>query len=442
LCVFNAMIRPTRRAVLVFAAGVPLALLIVAVAPGGWMFTFDYGVLVLLAMGADVLLAWPERHAAVDVETPPALFIGDVGVVAATVIAAAPWGRRFEFLAEQSGALDPPAIVAVASRAGAPARAELALTPRRRGRVVVEQLWMRWRGPLSLAQFVRRIPVGRSIDVLPNIRGVQSAALQFFAREAVYGTRVLREQGEGTEFDALKEYVGGLDTRFIDWKASARHHELVCKEFRIERNHPIVLAFDTGHLMLEPIDGIPRLDHAIGAGLLLAWIALRGGDLVGTYGFDARVRHYVAPLRGMAALGQLHRATAALDYHLEETNFTLGLAELAARLRRRALVVLFTDFVDTVTAELLVESVRLVAQRHVVVFASLRDPWLAQTLDRRPEAFDQVAEAVIAADFLRDRQAVFERLDRLGVHCLDVPREQFTVGLINRYLTIKRRGLL
>jgi uncharacterized protein (DUF58 family) len=437
------LISPTRRAVLLFAAGVLLSLLVVSVAPTAWVFGFEYGALVLLAIGADALLACPARRLSVTVETPDHLSIGETGGITVIVEAVGhPRATRLELLAQPSGELEAPAIVTAVLPAGERATAVLALVPRRRGRVVVEQVWLRWRGPLSLAQFVRRVPVGRTIDVLPNIRGVQSAALQFFAREAVYGTRVLQEQGEGTEFDALKEYVLGLDTRFIDWKHSARHHKLVCKEFRIERNHPVVLAFDTGHLMLEPIDGMPRLDHAISAGLLLAWIALRNGDLVGLYGFDAAVRHYVAPMRGMPALGRLQRATAELTYHYEETNFTLGLAELAVRLRRRALVVLFTDFVDTVTAELLMESVRQVAQRHIVVFASLRDPYLAQTMDRAPEHFRHVAEAVIAADFLRDRQTVFERLDRLGVHCLDVAREQFSVGLINRYLMIKQRNLI
>jgi uncharacterized protein (DUF58 family) len=437
------MIRPTMRAVLLFAAGVPLGLVVVSIAPTAWVFAANYAVLVLLAIATDALLACRPRRLIVGIETPDRLFIGEAGSIATTI--EAPGHRRWtrlDLLAEQSGELDPPILVAVNLAAGERAHASLALMPRRRGRVTVERVWLRWTGPLALAQFVRRIPVGRSIDVLANIRGVQSAALQFFAREAIFGTRVLQERGEGAEFDALKDYAVGLDTRHIDWKHSARHRKLVCKEFRIERNHPIVLAFDTGHLMLEPIDGVPRLDHAISAGLLLAWIALRGGDLVGTYGFDERVRHYVAPMRGMEALGRLQRATAELAYHHEETNFTLGLAELAVRLRRRALVVLFTDFVDTVTAELLVESVRLVAQRHVVVFASLRDPYLAQTLDRPPERFTQVAEAVIAADFLRDRRTVFERLDRLGVHCLDVPREQFSVGLINRYLMVKQRNLL
>jgi uncharacterized protein (DUF58 family) len=53
-----------------------------------------------------------------------------------------------------------------------------------------------------------------------------------------------------------------------------------------------------------------------------------------------------------------------------------------------------------------------------------------------------VAQAVIAHDFLRERSIVFERLERLGVHCLDVPSSGLPVALINRYLLIKRRGLI
>jgi uncharacterized protein (DUF58 family) len=134
--------------------------------------------------------------------------------------------------------------------------------------------------------------------------------------------------------------------------------------------------------------------------------------------------------------------TAQLDYHHEETNFTLGLAELNTRLRRRALVILFTDFVDTVTAELLIEGVGRVANRHVVLFVTLRGSFLQQTIDRVPKRFTDIAEAVVAHDFLRDRSIVFEKLERLGVHCLDVPYRNLAVDLINRYLLIKERGLI
>jgi uncharacterized protein (DUF58 family) len=291
-------------------------------------------------------------------------------------------------------------------------------------------------------EFVRRVAVGLSVDVVPNVRGVRSSTLQFFEREAIFGNKVQQSKGEGSEFEALRDYAPGLDSRFIDWKHSARHRKLLCKEFRVERNHQIVLAFDTGYLMVEPVDGLPRLDHAINAGLLLAWISLQAGDLVGLFGFDEVLRQYQQPRRGVSSFSRLQRATASFDYYHTETNFTLGLAELSARLKRRALVILFTDFIDTVTAELLVEATARVARRHVVVFVTLRDAVLHGIADAPPNRFEDVAKAVIAYDFLRERNTVFERLARLGVHCLDVPTRSLPVNLINRYLLIKQRGLL
>ncbi|HEV2977496.1 MAG TPA: DUF58 domain-containing protein, partial [Casimicrobiaceae bacterium] len=154
------------------------------------------------------------------------------------------------------------------------------------------------------------------------------------------------------------------------------------------------------------------------------------------------VRHYLGPIRGVAGFARIQRATGELAYHHQETNFTLGLAELNVRLKRRALVILFTDFVDTVTAELMIESMQRVANRHVVVFVTQRGSVLQRAVDAPPERFEDVTQAVIAQDFLRERSIVFERLERLGVHCLDVPSRGLSVALINRYLLIKQRGLI
>ncbi len=437
------MIRPTRRAVALFAAGVPLSLLVLAWDPSRWQWCVDYGALVLIALASDAALVMPARLFRVDVQPPEALQLGEAGAVAVRIDAA---GYRraahCDLIAEQRGALDPPRLVAVDLAAGGAATVHLPLVPRRRGQVWVDQVWIRWRGPLALAQLVRRIAVGKPVAVLPNIRGVRDAALQLALREGIQGIKVQPHRGEGAEFDALREHAAGLDPRFIDWKHSARHRKLLSKEFQVERNHQIVLAFDTGYLMSEPVDGLPRLDHAIQAGLLLAWISLQAGDLVGAYAFDGVVRSYLRPVRGMAALLRLQHAAAGLDYQHQETNFTLGLAELGLRLRQRALVILFTDFVDTVTAELLVESVERVAGRHVVLFVTLQDPLLRRTVDAAPDRLDRVAEAVVAHDLLQDRAVVFKRLERLGVQCLDLPSRALPTGLINRYLAIKRRGLL
>ncbi|HVJ51693.1 MAG TPA: DUF58 domain-containing protein [Aliidongia sp.] len=437
------MILPTGRAVTLFALAAPSALILLAYDTSLWPWSLDFGVVVLIAVLFDALLAWPGRRMDLKVELPPRLYIGDAGAAVLTLGPAPPLrAGRLTILAEQRGDLDPPTPLAARIDASAETRLELPLIPRRRGRIIVDRIWLRWQGPLGLARIVKRVPVERAIDVVPNVRGAQSAALQFFARDAIYGVKVQQQRGAGSEFDALREFAPGLDHRFIDWKQSAKHRKLLSKEFQTERNHQVVLAFDTGYLMAEPVEGMPRLDHAINAALMLAWISLRSDDLVGLYGFDAVVRQYASPARGMPSFVRLQQATAALDYHHEETNFTLGLAELAARLNKRALVILFTEFVDTVTAELLLESVQRLARRHVLVFVTLKDSLLQKSFDAPPDRFEAVAESVVAHDLLRDRGIVLERLQRLGVHCLDVPSGGLSVGLINRYLMIKQRGLI
>jgi uncharacterized protein (DUF58 family) len=437
------MIRPTPRAVLLFVGGIPLTLIAVIYSPNLWPLSVSYGVLVLLIAASDLGLALPPRLLQIDISMPDKLYIGERGAVAAEI--AAPRYRRaagFELIAEQHGEVERSDIVSAQLATGEKARIALPVVPRRRGRVHVERVWIRWRGPLGLVEFIRRIPIDRTIDVLPNVRGVHGSALQFYMQEAMYGIKTQLQQGEGAEFDALREYMVGLDSRFIDWKHSARHRKLLCKEFRTERNHQVIMAFDTGYLMLEPVDGITRLDHAINSGLVLAWVSLQGGDLVGTFGFDAQVRQYVGPGRGISSLARIERATAELTYNRQETNFTLGLAELSMRLKRRALVILFTDFVDTITAELLIESMQRVANRHLVVFVTQRGSVLQNAVDAAPNRFVDVAQAVIAQDFLRERSIVFERLERLGVHCIDVPSRSLPIALINRYLMIKQRGLI
>ena len=91
---------------------------------------------------------------------------------------------------------------------------------------------------------------------------------------------------------------------------------------------------------------------------------------------------------------------------------------------------------------MMIESMQRVANRHVVIFVTQRGSVLQRAVDAGPERFEDVAQAVIAHDFLRERSIVFERLERLGVHCLDVPSRGLSVALINRYLLVKQRGLI
>lgn len=433
--------RPARRAVLVFAALLPLPWLLLVANQAFWPFAFDVSLLALAVIAADALLAYPRGRLRAAVTVPETGFVGEP--LSATVSLGAEGRRRpaaFELTLDLSGdaqpVLEPERFVA------GPAGATADIVPRRRGIVQVDALWARWRGPLGFVELTRVFPVERRARIVPSIHASRSGAFELATRDAILGLKVQQQTGEGSEFEALREHAAGMDVRFVDWKHSARHRKLLSKEFRTERNHPVVLSFDTGHLMREPIGGVARLDHSIDAGLLLGWLALRSGDLVGCYSFGGRPGPLVTPARGMARFRYLQHVSADLAYGTDETNFTLGLTTLYARLDRRTLIVLFTDFVDTVTAELLVQNAQRLSRRHLVVFVALRDPLLADVFAAPPDDLRRVAGAVIAYDLLRDRRIVLERLQRAGVHCLDVPVARLSMALINRYLLIKQRGLL
>jgi uncharacterized protein (DUF58 family) len=436
--------RPTRRAIALAAAGLPVALLPVALDARLWTLWPVYLGLLALALGIDALAAPRRGQVACAVEMPGTLFIGEEAAALLTVRVASSGGvgaRRIPLrvavdLSERLAPQPPLAGRLVAGRADLPFR----LVPLRRGRVVVERAWVRLAGPLGLVAAVSRVDLKRQAPVVPNVRPVKAVALRFLTdREFRAGLKIERYKGDGTEFDSLKEYAAGDDHRSVDWKASARHRKLVARQFRAERNHQVVIAIDTGHLMCEPLAGIPKVDHAVNAALLLAYVSLRAGDRVGLATFDARLGLYVEPKGGLRGFDVLSRVASQVDYSERETNFTLGLTSIGQRLSRRSLIVVLTDFVDTVSAELMVENLDRLSRRHMVVFVALQDPGLAATAAGLPGDVIELNRAVVAGGLLRDREVVLRRLRRLGIYPIDAPPAAVTTRLVNTYLDIKRR---
>jgi uncharacterized protein (DUF58 family) len=424
--------------VALFAVGVPLAAVPALAAPALWTVWAAFTFVALCLVVADAAWGMPARRLRTQVDLPDTLYMGDPDPAIVRLRAAG--AARVDVLGDVGDLLQPIPLVRVDLPAGEERRIELPLVPRRRGTAELRALWLRWTGPLGLVRRVARRRIDASLAVVPDVRAVRAAALRFFAaREALAGLKVEKYLGDGSEFDSLREYVPGMDHRALDWKASARHRKLLVQQFRAERNHQIIIAIDTGRLMGEPLGGVPKLDLALNAGLHLGYFGLRCGDRVGLFGFDEKVRIYVEPQPGVTAFPRLLRASAELDYGEGETNFTLGLSELATRLRRRSLVIVLTDFVDVIAAELMLENLDRLARRHLVVFVAIRDPELVAIASAPPRTTLALGRAVTAGDLVRERDVVLRRLRRLGVLCVDAPPGKVSVDLLDRYLEIKRR---
>ncbi|NBC88629.1 MAG: DUF58 domain-containing protein [Alphaproteobacteria bacterium] len=430
---------PTLRAAWVMAALAPLALLVGAAAPGAWVIAPAAGAAFVVLVVLDGLVAGPcARH---EVTAPADTEVGRPCILEVHALL-------------RAGAGEPTAALEFDPRLGLAGRAELRLlpgaeagvvsgalelVPERRGTARVTRLWLRWTGPLGLG--ARQVSQGleTEIRIWPDLSPVRSKELQTFLRDERTGLIARRLRGEGTQFEALSEYEAGMDRRRIDWKASARHNHLYARENEAERNNQIVFAFDCGQAMCEPLDGLPRIDRAVSAALTCAYVALKGGDRTALFGFASAPRvmtPFASDTRGFA---RLQSAAAALDYEPVEPNFTLALATLTARLQRRSLIVLFSDFTDPTAAELMVESIERLVRRHLVVFVTFADSELESFIEEEPGDIATLARAVTADTLARQRSLVLQRLRRMGVDVIEAPWDSVGFELIDHYLAIRGR---
>ncbi|WP_199556064.1 DUF58 domain-containing protein [Sandaracinobacteroides hominis] len=430
-------ISPTPKLILIVALASPLALLLAVRAPNAWAAILGLLLLLALLMLLDWAVSPKAGRLAVQAAAPRSIGVGEtldvrlsLGFPAsapASVEIALARDPLLQPLWQGPGTFDPAAGPATLPHATL-----------RRGTAALDRLWCRWQGPLGLLQQTRTLDPGLRVRVLPDIRPVREQAPQLLAEAGAWGLMSRRQAGAGTEFEALADFRPGMDRRHIDWKQSARHHSLLAKEFRAETNNNLVLAIDCGRAMSDPLDGIPRVDHAISAALLAGNVALRQGDRAGIAAFDARPRVHLPPVGGLRAFPLLQEAAAGIDYSPAETNFTLGLSAIAAGLKRRSHLVVFTEFADSTGAALMLDAVGPLVRRHMLIFVVMRHAELEAIAAAPPETAEAVTRAATAGALLRERQLVIARLQRQGVHVLQADHAQVGAVLVRAWTRLAR----
>ncbi len=311
-----------------------------------------------------------------------------------------------------------------------------------RGEKKLSKFSLKYGSRFGLFEVIADWPLEMTISVMPNISPILGGAIHTQMLPLLDGAKDMQHRGDGSEFHQLRDFVAGMDPRSIDWKRSARMRSLTARETRAERNHQIILCLDSGHLMGERLGDLSKLDQSINAALALAWAGGLGGDLVGFYSFNSRPQQFIPPRPGRTAFSRIQATSAALQHDTAETNHTLGLSNLNSKLKRRSLIVIFSDFVDSVTAELLIENLAAMTGKHLILYVTIRDPELQDLSHPNIISMDTISRSVSARQILQERQQVLDRLRRLGILCLDTEPAALTPSLVSRYIDIKGQELI
>jgi len=279
--------------------------------------------------------------------------------------------------------------------------------------------------------------------VFPSLVGASTRALPPQARRRrEAGLRNIRRPGEGRLFEGLREWVPGDDTRIIDWKATARRGKPIARQYEDERREYLLIVIDAGRQLTAEIDGVSRLEAVVDAALRLAHAAVEHDDNVGAMIFADTVQHFVPPARGARGLRTVLEALALAEGRLVEPDYPAAFRYLAARNRRRALTVFFTDVIDRTASEALVAQVATLAPRHVPLAVTLRDPALERLAGSRPGSERAAFERAAAEELLLAREEALVEMRRRGILVLDVAPAGAADAVVERYHQLKRRGVL
>lgn len=329
----------------------------------------------------------------------------------------------------------------VALPPGRDERVEYAVRADRRGDAEYGDVHVRVLGPLGLAWRQKRLYRADPLRVLPGVlevRRYRLLGLHNRLREA--GFRAVRQRGEGGSFESLREYVRGDDPRIIDWKATAHRSKLIVRQYEAERRQNVVMLVDAGRLMTEKVGDRERIDYALTAALLLADVASVHGDLVGLLVFADRVQQYIPPSR--SSISTLAEALGAVHARIAEPNYPAAFTYLAKQLRRRSLLVAFTDIIDAQASSALVAHLGKAASRHLPIVVAIRNPDLEASAQLAARTPAEVYRRAAAEELLQARAAALASMQRSGVLVADSRPTDAVPDVVNRYLDVKRRGLL
>lgn len=314
--------------------------------------------------------------------------------------------------------------------------AELVAT--RRGAHVLPAVVTRSTGLLGLARCVHRhgapLPVAAHAD-LPGGRRLARAVQQGRFRDPGLRRGPL---GLGTDFDRVREYTPDDDIRRMNWKATERTGRPMVNQFREDTERDLWCLVDCGRLLSAPVGERTRLDVALDALAAVASVADAVGDRVGAVVFDDRVRRVVAPRRAAAA--ELVRALDALEPAVVDTDYDAAFAQVA--MRKRSLVMVFTDLLDVAAARPLLEAVPVLVRRHAVVVASVSDPDLVAAVTAAPQRHRDLHVAAVAGDLLAEQRLVAAQLAGAGAVVVDAPVERFPSACVAAYLRLKATARL
>lgn len=337
---------------------------------------------------------------------------------------------------------EPPQLE-VTVRPGKEREAEYTIHPSKRGTAEVSQVYVRYQGPMRIAERWAVAELPQQLTIYPNLQEAKRHAVYLIrSRQIELEKRFSRIRGAGHAFESLREYREGDDFGDICWTATARRGKLVTRLYELEKSQTIWIVLDTGRLMRTRVASFSKLDHATNAALALGQVALYTGDRVGLLAYARTIRQRIPAARGSSHLRQLMETLATIQEDEWEADHLQAASRLLRDQKRRSLVVWITDLAETAMTPEVIEAAAALLPTHLVLFVVIGQPDLQAAALRRPTNVDEMYEVSAAQEIVHRRELLLARLRERGALAVEANSGELAPLLVNSYLQIKQKSQL
>ncbi|TES94143.1 MAG: DUF58 domain-containing protein [Candidatus Cloacimonadota bacterium] len=177
-------------------------------------------------------------------------------------------------------------------------------------------------------------------------------------------------KGQGVEFSEVREYVPGDDIRRIDWNVTARMGHPYVKKFQEERELTLTFVVDASSSEYFGTISLQKINLASEVTALLSFSALSNNDKVALLLFTDRIEKFIPPKKGRSHILRIIRDLLYFKPQGKKTNITLALEHLNRVMKKRSIVFLISDFLDTGFEK----PMKITAQKHDLIAIRILDP--------------------------------------------------------------------
>ena len=256
------------------------------------------------------------------------------------------------------------------------------------------------------------------------------------------GIKRIRRVGHHTEFEQIKEYVKGDDYRMINWKASARRHELMVNVYQDERSQQIYSVIDKGRVMQQAFRGMTLLDYAINASLVLSYVAMRKEDKAGLVTFNEHFDTFVPASKQSGYMQTLLENLYSQQTTFGETDFSSLCVHMNKHVSKRSLLVLYTNFSSMGSLNRQLAYLQQLNRQHRLLVVFFEDADLKEYIATPAKDTEGYYRHVIAEKFAFEKRLIVSTLKQHGIYSLLTTPDHLSIDVINKYLEMKSRQLL